>query len=67
MLESQFKEYITDFAKEQAQLYADDILGSPATNEEEMLRKEANACVYRFLKQLPDQLWSYIETKLPKE
>lgn len=67
MTEQQTKQWIKEFAEQEKTLYANEVLFSKAINYEDLIAKETNAAVYRYIAELPDRLWEYIKTKLPKD
>lgn len=67
MTEQQTKQWIKEFAEQDKTWYANEVLFSKAINYEDLIAKETNAAVYRYIAELPDRLWEYIKTKLPKD
>lgn len=67
MTEKQFKQFVQEFAEREKHDYADLVLYSFAETQKELIIKETNAAIYRYIAELPNRLWSYIETKLPKD
>ena len=67
MTEQQTKQWIKEFAEQDKTLYANEVLFSKAINYDGLIAKETNAAIYRYIAELPDRLWEYIKTKLPKD
>ena len=67
MTEQQTKQWIKEFAEQDKTWYANEVLFSKAINYEDLIAKETNAAIYRYIAELPDRLWEYIKTKLPKD
>lgn len=67
MTEAQIKQYIKEFAELDKKAYADLVLYSTSESQKELLAKETNAAIYRYVADMPNRLWDYIETKLPKD
>ena len=67
MTEQQTKQWIKEFAEQDKALYANEVLFSKAINYDDLIAKETNAAIYRYIAELPDRLWEYIKTKLPKD
>lgn len=67
MTEQQIKQFIQEFADMDKEAYANLVLFSEAENERELIAKETNSAIYRYVAEMPSRLWDYIQIKLPKD